>query len=85
MRRRFEGIRDQDLSSLKGMSGVVADGRVEILADFFVSRKGQGYLTGIWKGETRIDVITRECVSVGASLIWLHHKHGDGIVSDVVA
>ena len=60
-------------------------GRVEILADFFVSKQRRGYLTGLWDGRPRIDVIQDECRRIGASLIWIHPSAGnDDVQFDVL-
>lgn len=71
MRKRFEGILADDIPSLQQMTAVLPDGRVEIVADFYVSSERRGYLTGTWNGDTRIDLVTNECKRIGASLIWI--------------
>ncbi len=71
MRRRFEGILTEDIPCLEEMANVLEHGRVEVVADFFVSVQRRGYLTGRWGNDTRIDLIAAECRRIGASLIWI--------------
>lgn len=75
MRRRFEGILAEDIPCLQEMSAVLPDGRVEIVADFFVSTQRQGYLTGKWGDDRRIDVVAAECRRIGASLVWIRAQN----------
>jgi hypothetical protein len=71
MRKRFEGVVSEDIPSLQQMAPVLPNGRVEIVADFYVSSQRRGYLTGTWDGVRRIDKIEAECRRVGASLVWI--------------
>lgn len=71
MRRRFEGLLSEDIPTLHQMAAASPNGRVEIVADFYISSQMRGYLTGKWHGETRIDVIATECERIGASLVWI--------------
>lgn len=61
----------EDIPSLEQMTAVLPDGRVEVVADFYVSSQRRGYLTGTWNGDTRIDLVTAKCKRIGASLIWI--------------
>ena len=84
MRRRFEGILGDDLPCLAELSDVLPVGRVEILADFFISSQRRGYLTGKWGSDTRIDVVAVECKRIGASLIWIRPITPDRLAIEVV-
>ncbi len=72
MRHRFSGLLDEDLPSLEEAAKVLPVGRLEIIADLFVSRQRRGYLTGTWDGQSRKDLITARCREIGAALLWIH-------------
>jgi hypothetical protein len=84
MQHRFDGIRTNDIPTLDEMSPVLSAGRVEIIADFFVSRDRMGYLTGTWNGKRRIDVVAGECKRIGAHLLWLRPVAGDRVACQAV-
>ena len=76
MRRRLEGVLTEDIPSLGQMRDVIEFGRVEILADFARTTRGDGYMGGIYQGRRRIDTVATACESVGAGLVWLHALDG---------
>ena len=84
MRRRFEGILAEDLPCLEEMFNALPAGRIEILADFFISRHRLGYLTGSWGSDVRIDMIADECKRIGASLIWIRPKTPEHVGVEVL-
>lgn len=71
-RRRFEGIVTGDIESLKQASGVLREGRVEIVVDFVFTSQTTGYLNGSWNGRKRKDVLISLCSENALSLIWVH-------------
>ncbi len=84
MRRRFEGILAEDLPCLEEMFNALPAGRIEILADFFISRHRLGYLTGSWGSDVRIDMVADECKRIGASLIWIRPKTPEHVGVEVL-
>jgi len=79
-RRRFEGIIVEDIESLKQASGVLREGRVEIVADFVHTSQTIGYLNGSWNGKKRRDVLISLCRENALSLIWVHPNPDDKLV-----
>lgn len=85
MRHRIAGVLSEDIPTLEQASEALLIGRVEILADFFISKQRRGYLTGLWDGRPRIEVIQEECRRIGASLVWIHPQAGnDDVQFDVL-
>lgn len=83
MRRRLEGVLTEDIPSLSQMAAALDRGRVEILADFARTTRGDGYMGGIYQGERRIETVAAACQSVGAALVWVHETES-GISADWV-
>ena len=81
MRRRFEGLLAEDIPTLQEMAAVLPNGRIEIVADFYVSSQRRGYLTGKWHGNTRIDLVATACDQIGASLVWIRSIDDDGTIA----
>jgi hypothetical protein len=85
MRHRFSGLLAEDLPSLGEATNVLPIGRLEIVADLFVSRQRRGYLTGMWDGQNRKDLVADKCKKIGAALIWIHPQlEVDDIVCEIV-
>lgn len=76
IRHRMAGILAEDLPSLAQMSEVLPNGRVEVIADLYVSSQRRGYMTGTWDGENRLQRVSSECNRIGAELIWIHTASG---------
>jgi len=85
MRHRFSGLLAEDLPSLQEAKKGLPVGRIEIIADLFVSRGRRGYLTGTWDGQSRKTVVATACSEIGATFIWIHPKQeSDDVVCEVV-
>jgi hypothetical protein len=71
-RRRFEGIVQEDIESLKQAAGILENGRVELIFDFLSTTQSMGYLSGNWYKKNRRDVLIDLCKCNNISLIWDH-------------
>ncbi|MDK1030201.1 MAG: hypothetical protein QGD96_12870 [Anaerolineae bacterium] len=81
MRQRISGILSDDIPTLAELSSDLPLGRIEIVVDLYTSAQLQGYMTGTWHGESRIEVVARECKKVGASLFWIRDPDGAGSIN----
>ena len=85
MRHRFSGLLAEDLPSLSEASSALTVGRLEIIADLFVSAQRRGYLAGTWDGQNRKEMVATKCREIGAALLWVHPRcDSDDIISEVV-
>ena len=84
-RRRFEGIVSEDIESLKQVSSILQDGRVEVIADFVFTSQNSGYLSGTWHDSIRRDILAGLCKEANISLFWVRpNRQGQMEVEQLV-
>lgn len=70
-RRRFKSVLSEDIESLKQISGILQDGRAEVIADFVFTSQSSGYLSGKWNGRIRRDILAELCREANIALFWV--------------
>jgi hypothetical protein len=85
LRISFQETMFNDVPSLETAAKVLAQGRFEVITDFFFTKRTAGYLSGEWGGEKRIELLAESCKDSGANLIWVRpNNKGDLEVKQIV-